>query len=255
MNNIERWKPSKFVPVDAHWAASRDVSEVGLGSRFIADILARVYNDAIQAHATGRLLDLGCGKVPLYGMYRSRVSEAICVDWANSLHANEHIDQFVDLNAALPFADESFDTILTTDVLEHIREPDLFWQEMSRVLKSNGKIILSVPFLYWLHEEPHDYCRYTSYKLRDFCERQGLEVLRLESYGGGLEVVLDIVSKHLTRHSRISAIHLWIANRLTRFAPLRSLSEDMKEVFPLGYCLIAQKAAASSPREQTLTQA
>jgi SAM-dependent methyltransferase len=107
------------------------------------------------------LLDLGCGKVPFYARYREYVSETVCVDWSNSLHGNGHVDAECDLTQELPFADASFDTILLSDVLEHIPAPERLWREMARLLKPGGELLSSVPFFYWLHEEPYDYYRYT----------------------------------------------------------------------------------------------
>lgn len=98
MRNPESWKPSKFIRVDGGWAASPDTAELGRGSRLIGAIQAETYARAIAVHAKGRLLDLGCGKVPLYGMYKHLVVEAVCVDWENSLHENDHVDYFLDLN-------------------------------------------------------------------------------------------------------------------------------------------------------------
>ena len=45
----------------------------------------------------GYLLDLGCGKVPLYLIYKSHITDSICVDWGNSLHGNDYIDSECDL--------------------------------------------------------------------------------------------------------------------------------------------------------------
>ena len=148
------WQPSKFVKAASGWVGSPDPSQLGIGSRLIGDILADVYFRAIRTHVRGRLLDLGCGSVPLYGMYRDLVTENICIDWEQTLHPNHHIDQCVNLNGALPIADREFDTILSTDVLEHIARPDRAWAEMCRVLRPGGKLVLTTPFFYWLHEEP-----------------------------------------------------------------------------------------------------
>ena len=241
MRNRELWTSSKFVEAGGKWVGSPDVSKVGRGSRFIMDIVASTYNQAIKKHAKGRLLDLGCGEVPLYGMYKDLVDNNTCVDWRKSIHQNHHVDNFVDLNGPLPFQDHSFDTILTTDVLEHIREPEICWREMSRVLAPGGKLILCVPFLYWQHEEPYDYFRYTSHKLKDYCEIHGLQILELEPYGGGLEVILDISGKHIARHAWLSAMHLALTKLLMRLSPLRALSDDQKNEFPLGFCLVALK--------------
>ena len=134
----------------------------------------RTMTRAIRAHARGRLLDMGCGYVPLYDAYRDLVSENICIDWQNTAHVNPYLDQMVDLTGALPFERGSFDTVLLTDVLEHIPEPTNLICEIARILRPGGKLILGVPFFYWLHEVPHDYYRYTEFALRRFCELSGL---------------------------------------------------------------------------------
>jgi len=245
MRNVERWRPSKFVQVNGQWRPSSDQHELRRGSRFFASILCDLYPRLLKHHAKGRLLDHGCGKVPLYGMYRDLVREIVCIDWSGSFHGTEHVDQIVDLNGPLPFADESFDTILSNDVMEHIKEPEIAWAEMARVLRPYGKIILSVPFLYGVHEVPYDYHRWTAFKLRAFCEANGLNVLELQPYGGGLEVVLDILAKHLELHPVLSAIHLSTARLLRRIEVIKDSSERRKETFPIGYAMIAQKTPSA----------
>jgi SAM-dependent methyltransferase len=246
MRNVEAWCPSKFVPVDGQWRPSPDPKELRRSSRLMGSILCELYPGLISRHVRGRLLDHGCGKVPLYGMYRELVTEVVCIDWGESLHGTKHVDQIVDLNGPLPFPDESFDTILSNDVMEHIKEPELAWSEMARVLRPEGKLVLSVPFLYSVHEAPYDYHRWTAFKLRAFCEANGLTVLELQPYAGGLEVVLDIVAKHLDLHPVLSAVHLSIARLLRGFGPVRRVSERRKEFFPMGYSMVAQKMATPS---------
>jgi SAM-dependent methyltransferase len=241
MQDPQGWQPSKFVKAAGGWVGSPDPSELSIGSRLIGDILADVYFRAIRSHVRGRLLDLGCGNVPLYGMYRDLVTENICIDWEQTLHLNRHIDQFVNLNGALPIADEEFDTVLSTDVLEHIARPDCAWAEMSRVLRPGGKLLLTTPFFYWLHEEPHDYHRFTAHKLRLFCADYGLEVVELNAYGGAPEVVLDIVGKQFQYHPRLATLYVRVSRWLLRRARVRRLSARTRSLFPLGYCLVARK--------------
>ncbi len=244
MRNVEGWCPSKFVLTNGHWRPSPDPHELRRASRLFASIVCELYPRLLAQHAKGRLLDHGCGKVPLYGMYRTLVTEAVCIDWSASLHGTQHVDEIVDLNGPLPFPAESFDTILSNDVMEHIKEPEIAWSEMARVLRPRGKLILSVPFLYGVHEAPHDYHRWTAFKLRAFCEANGLKVLELQPYGGGLEVVLDIVGKHLDLHPVLSAVHLSVAKLLRRIGPIKGSSERRKEIFPMGYSMVAEKQPA-----------
>lgn len=72
MKNKESWFPSKFVRTERKYKASRNTKEVGIGSRFVADIQCSVYERALREHAHGLLLDLGCGRVPLYQIYSKR---------------------------------------------------------------------------------------------------------------------------------------------------------------------------------------
>ena len=245
MRNRDRWKPSKYVYSKGKLIASRDVNEVNLGSRLMADAIARFYGQGLREHAKGKLLDLGCGKVPLFEAYREFVDENICVDWEKGQHMNEYLDCECDLNAQLPFTDSEFETIILSDTLEHIAEPDGLWTEMARVLSPGGKIIVSVPFYYWLHEQPHDYYRYTEFALRRFVTRSGLRVIQLESLGGTPEVMADILSKNIFHLPLIgpslAALTQWFTSGFVRTSLGKKLSDATRAIFPFGYFLVAGK--------------
>ena len=132
MKNKDQWVPNKFVFRKGVLTASRNQSEVRAASRLVAGIVAGRYGARIPQYARGRLLDLGCGKVPLYEAYRSYISENICIDWENTAHKNEHLDATSDLSQRLPYGENEFDTIILSDVLEHIPQPEDLWREMSR---------------------------------------------------------------------------------------------------------------------------
>jgi SAM-dependent methyltransferase len=245
MRNIESWRPTKFVRVGRVLKASRTLEHVSVSSRFFIDIVAPLYERAIRAHAEGRLLDMGCGHVPLYDTYRDLVSETVCIDWEKTPHANPYLDQVVDLTEALPFENASFDTILLTDVLEHISEPMNLMCEIARILRPGGKLILGVPFFYWLHEVPHDYYRYTEFALRRFCQLSELRIVELVPYGGLPEILVDLISKSLNFIPNPLAASLRplyaIAALLCKTKPIRKLSERTKSSLPSGYVLSAQK--------------
>jgi SAM-dependent methyltransferase len=238
MRNKETWRPSKFVIRDGTLTGSRDPSELGIRSRMIGDVGAQLYWDVIRKHAGGVLADVGCGKVPLYETYRDLVSDVICIDWIQTWHTSPHLDIEADLNRGLPLLDAVIDTILATDVLEHLRKPDLFWSEVARVLRPHGKVILSSPFLYWLHEEPHDYHRFTKHQLRSACEERELSILEIHEVAGPLTVILDIVGKSTPwLVEPYQTLASWFQNsRLGKRIDERGIAS-----FPLGYCLVAQK--------------
>jgi len=211
----------------------------------IADLVAAIYDCDLRQHAKGKLLDLGCGEVPLFFAYKDFITENICVDWGNTPHKNAYLDLECDLTQVLPFGDGEFNTIILSDVLEHIPRPANLWKEMSRVLAVNGKIILNVPFYYWLHESPHDYYRYTEFALRRFVEDSGLRLIQLDAIGGAPEIMCDIFAKTVLRVPGIgrpvSMFSQWFTSAFVRTKLGRKISEATREGFPFGYFLVAEK--------------
>ncbi|MDH3239925.1 MAG: class I SAM-dependent methyltransferase [Alphaproteobacteria bacterium] len=245
MKNIELWEPSKYVIQGGRLMASRDTRHVALGSRLCGDLVAAMYWAHFKDHCRGRLLDLGCGAVPFFEAYRSLVDEIVCVDWGGSLHDRTFLDCQADLSKALPFADESFDTIILSDVLEHLAEPMQTWREMTRVLRVGGKVLLSVPFCYSLHEQPHDYYRYTEFALQRFARLSGLEVVVLKPTGGAPEILADILAKTLSGKGGLGRSAAWLVQQAcgkfiaTSFG--RRASTGTARNFPFGYFMIAAK--------------
>ena len=246
MKNITKWQPTKYEQAAGQWRVSRDRKELLPASRVSAALSLEAYREALQKHARGHLADFGCGKVPFYGLYRELVDEVTCIDWPGSVHDNEHVDIFADLNLPTDLPKNSFDTIISSSVLEHIWKHDNFWDEMSRTLRPGGHIILSVPFIYWLHEEPHDYFRWTRHALAKACEEHQLSIVSLKPYGGGPDVLVDLLLRSAASFSMNLAAWLapaaeWLVTR-RRF---RRLATKSAEKLPLGYLLVAQKADAT----------
>ena len=244
MRHFDEWQPSKVVWHPGRRRYEANPAYVRLGSRFAVDQMAGPYARVIQAHARGRLLDCGCGDVPYYGLYREHVTEAMCIDWGASAHGRTHVDQEVDLRQPLPFEADRFDTVLLADVLEHIPEPHRLISEIARVLSPGGKAIVLVPFLYWIHEAPYDYYRYTEFALARLCRHVGLEVLEVEPYGGYPDVLLDLVNKGLSGSTPICRAFLTWARWVSQTRRYGRWRERTKGAFPLGYCVVAVKPSA-----------
>lgn len=243
MKHSDQWLPTKVVARGGDFSPSRDVAHLAAASRIISSRQISAYDNALREYAGGRLLDMGCGKVPYYAMYRDLVEETVCIDWADSLHGNPFTDYEVDLNAPLPIRDRSFDTVLLTDVLEHIAEPGCLMLEVSRILAPAGVVIIGVPFFYWLHETPHDYYRYTEFALRRLAIRSGLEVLYLKPYGGVPEIICDISAKCLSGAGlhKAAAGFSAVATFALSLSPIQKLSRRTSDKFPLGYVMVAQR--------------
>lgn len=154
-----------------------------------------------RRYGRGDLLDVGCGEAPYRGFFD--VDLHLTCDWPSTLHQKHAIDVYADAGA-LPFAAASFDTVLCTEVLEHVSDPRRVIGELSRVLRSGGHCILSVPFLYGIHEQPHDYFRFTEHGLRQLLGAASLEPVELLRRGGAVSVVSDLTAKLVSRVTRRS---------------------------------------------------
>ncbi|MEM7757812.1 MAG: class I SAM-dependent methyltransferase [Cyanobacteria bacterium P01_A01_bin.40] len=201
MKSISEWQPSKIKLHSSKYIVNSQ--GISPGSLYITLEAFRVLNQH-KSYLKGHLIDLGCGMVPYYEWYQDQVEQVTCVDWYSSVHESKHVDIFADLNQSLPLEDGIADSVLSTSVLEHIREPKIFFQEIKRVLTPDGHLLLSVPFQYHLHEEPFDYYRYTAHGLEHLAKEAGLEIVSLQNYGSALGVLVDVSSK--IAHSTVASI-------------------------------------------------
>ncbi len=136
---------------------------------------------------SGRLLDLGCGNKPYYNIYSRHCTESVGCDVPHSLHsesevevlcAAEEIDKF--------FEKDSFDCVICTEVIEHTYDDEKVIANISNVLATGGTLLISAPFIYVLHEEPHDYKRYTYYGIENLLLKNNFRIEASFAMGGVL---------------------------------------------------------------------
>jgi SAM-dependent methyltransferase len=125
-----------------------------------------------KEHYKGHIYDLGCGEMPFKSWLLNYADQYTGVDWGSTLHELK-ADILADLNDPLPIDNEAADTVMSLSVMEHLREPQLFLNEAHRILKPGGSIVLQVPFMWWVHEAPYDYYRYTHYGLQYMFKKAG----------------------------------------------------------------------------------
>lgn len=148
----------------------------------------------------GRLMDLGCGNQPYLPWYGPLVDDVVAVDAVENPGV-----VVVDLGGPLPFPDNSFDTVLCTQVLEHVPNAELAMGEVARVLRPGGHALVTVPFLYPLHESPYDFWRFTHLGLRGLVERHGLSAVTVDAQGGPVLMLTHYLVLTLTALLRVLA--------------------------------------------------
>jgi SAM-dependent methyltransferase len=135
---------------------------------------------SVAPRARGRLLDVGCGDKPYEAWFRPFVTSYVGIEHAATFAATSagqraHADVVYD-GRSMPFRDGAFDTVLSVQVLEHTPHPGVLVKEMARVLAPDGLLMLTAPFSFRVHEQPHDYFRFSPYGLAKLCGDAGLEI-------------------------------------------------------------------------------
>ena len=131
----------------------------------------------------GRLIDIGCGTKPYKNMLASYVKEYVGLDREQPFNIQAQPD-LIGTAYKIPVEDCSFDSALSTAVLEHLAEPEMALHECNRILKKDGVAIYTVPLIWHVHGEPWDYYRFTNYGLQYIFEKTGFEVVELKALSG-----------------------------------------------------------------------
>jgi SAM-dependent methyltransferase len=131
----------------------------------------------------GTVYDLGCGDLPYREWMLQYVDRYVGVDWSNTIHELK-ADVVADLNEPLPIDSGAADTVVSFSVLEHLREPETMLREAFRILKPGGTIVLQVPFMWWVHEAPHDYYRFTRFGLEHLFHKAGFVEIDVQANTG-----------------------------------------------------------------------
>lgn len=142
---------------------------------------------ALASHAKlahGVLLDIGCGNKPFEKIFEPFIDSYIGLEYSPESGYRGNKADFCGDAAFLPLADESIDTIICTEVMEHVPNPEKTVEEFHRVLRPGGTVITTAPFVYPVHDN-WDFFRYAPEGLAVIMKRKGLEVQETKPLSGG----------------------------------------------------------------------
>jgi len=151
---------------------------------------------------SGCVLDFGCGSKPYRKLF-SHASQYVGCDILVSGHSHEQkeVDVYYD-GETLPFENESFDNVFSSEVFEHIFNLDVILSELNRILKRGGMFLCTVPFVWNEHEIPFDCARYTSYGMKDLLERHGFEIIEMRKSTLYVETMFQMFIEYLRYECR-----------------------------------------------------
>ena len=177
--------------------------------------------DKYSNYMSGVMMDFGCGSKPYKSLFV--VDNYVGVDFQGEGHSheNEQIDVFYD-GKKLPFPDNHFDSVFSTEVFEHIFNLEEILLEVKRVMKPGGKILVTCPFAIPEHEQPNDYGRYSSFGLKHLFEKNNFKVIEYENIGNHFEALIQL---------RISFYSLVLFPKLNRLVIVKPICELL--IYPL----------------------
>ncbi|MFZ2500425.1 MAG: methyltransferase domain-containing protein [Minisyncoccia bacterium] len=166
--------------------------------------LLRKQMGAMSEFVVGSTLDIGAGECNRYGDLFRGVDEYVTMD----IEPGPNVS-IVGSIEDIPADAESFDTVVCTQVLEHVPHPTRAVQEMHRVLKRGGHVVITVPQMNELHEEPRDFFRYTSFGLERLFEDAGFVVVKKIQRGGFFSTCAQMHIRYCIDRFHLYA-HPWV---------------------------------------------
>lgn len=187
-------------------------------ARDISYSLRRYYVDKFhrdhfsdQDERVGLLLDLGGNKKGKRGLFDIDQYECSVV-YAN-LSPTKRPDTVTDA-ACLPFRSGIFDTVICSELLEHVFSPKEVLAEVSRVLKTKGRVLICAPFMVGIHGDPYDYGRYTGSYWKRLLDDVGFECAEVGFQGSFYSVAFDMFRS-------------WVYGAISHWGPERKLTISM----------------------------
>lgn len=164
-----------------------------------------------QFNDNAKILDIGGKKENKRGMFDIG-KYPLEIKYAN-IDTTTNPDYLCDATK-IPVPDNSFDGVILAEVLEHVKDPKLVLRESFRVLKPEGKLLITVPFLYHIHADPCDYGRYTEYYFQEILKEIGFNEVSIEKQGGYYSVLANIMKMRLLEMNRENSLFIKIKKKI-----------------------------------------
>ncbi|MDR3610074.1 MAG: class I SAM-dependent methyltransferase [Ignavibacteriaceae bacterium] len=149
-----------------------------------------------KKYITGKLLDFGCGSKPYKESFDVQEYVGVDIEQHGHPHQNENVDVFYD-GETIPFKDNYFDSILSSEVFEHTFNLVHILTELNRVLKVGGYMLITIPFVFEEHEVPYDFARYTSYGISDLLKKANFRIVHIEQAGSYIETITQMMAVYI----------------------------------------------------------
>jgi SAM-dependent methyltransferase len=200
---------------------------------------------SVAKYIIGRTLDVGCGQKPYERLFKASQYIGLELDSPENRQTKK-ADIFYD-GTTFPFRDGEFDSIVVNEVFEHVFNPAGFLREINRVLKPDGMLLMTVPFVWDEHEQPNDYARYSSFGLIAIVERHGFKVIEHRKSMSDIRVIFQMLNGYLYKKTVSRNGYVNLLTTIILMAPINILGELLSKMLPrnddlyLDNIILAQK--------------
>jgi SAM-dependent methyltransferase len=207
----------------------------------------------LRERSWGEVLDAGCGAMPYRRLIEERATSYDGLDIEQRTRGVRYVCSVTDM---APVPSRSYNTVLCSEVLEHVADPAAALAEIHRILKPGGRLLLTVPFLGRLHEEPKDYYRFTRHGLSSLLESATFRVERIEQTGSVASFLGHQASSILvagTWHIPVVKWFVFALNAIFVVLPALALDALLKRVtrkLPLGYVVVATRRRPGTSKSE-----
>lgn len=207
-----------------------------------------------------KLIDIGCGRMQYRKLLETVVKSYTGVDdpKVSNLYSPQNRPEIIaDVTKKIPIKSNVFDIAIMLEVLEYLERPQKTFDEISRILKPKGILILTTPFLYPVHDIPYDRNRFTDTQIKYYLKNSNFKVKKIKVNGGFIDFwfqsinvflfkrIMDIIKKEKTL---ISIFYLFLLLLITPSIVIltnviyiftKKIKLNYPNYFPLNYMVIA----------------
>lgn len=184
----------------------------------------------LSHYIKGDTLDIGCGQKPYEKLFNASQYIGLELDTFEN-RKNKKSDYFYD-GKSFPFHNTEFESVIVSQVFEHVFNPDSFLNEIHRVLKPGGTLLITVPFVWDEHEQPHDFARYTSFGLRHILEKSGFEIVEHRKSVCDIRVIFQLLNGYIYKKTVTKNIYANMFITAFLMSPVNIVGELFSKVLP-----------------------
>lgn len=139
-----------------------------------------------------KILDVGCGTKPYRSLFQK--DDYLGIDIKDR---GGRVDKVYD-GQKIPYDKGEFDLVISTEVFEHVEHPEKLLSEIQRVLKKEGLLFLTMPFVWNEHERPYDFRRFTRFQHQHLLKENNFRIILIEPTTGAFGTCGQLISGFLT---------------------------------------------------------